>query len=213
MAYKQIPYTLEECDLPPEVAAFIADADRRCDLFYDQQLNKRFPRYVPSEPAQVYAALLHVTEQGLPLGKTFIEWCSGFGVATGFAALLGYEAHGIEIEETLVEKAEALITDHGLKAEFLPISYIADGLISYDALSGHDIVRDESFGHRTGMPRYDGMEIDIEEVDLFFVYPWPGEQEMMLKLFDAVAGEGAILVAYYGDRYLCLYRKLYDETY
>ena len=97
MAYKQIPYTLEECDLPPEVAAFIADADRRCDLFYDQQLNKRFPRYVPSEPAQVYAALRHVTERGLPLGEIFIEWGSGFGVATGFAALLGYEAHGIEI--------------------------------------------------------------------------------------------------------------------
>ena len=213
MAYKQIPYTLEECDIPSEVAAFIADADRRCDLFYDQQLNKRFPRYVPSEPAQVYAALRHVTEQGLPLGEIFIEWGSGFGVATGFAALLGYEAHGIEIEETLVEKAEALITDHGLKAEFLPISYIPDGFISYDALSGHDIVRDESFGHCTGMPRYDGMKIDIEEVDLFFVYPWPGEQEMMLKLFDAVAGEGAILVAYYGDRDLCLYRKLDDETY
>ena len=59
---------------------------------------------------------------------------------------------------------------------------------------------------------YEGMELDIEEVDLFFVYPWPGEQSMMLKLFDAVAGEGAILIAYYGDRDICLYRKLEDDA-
>ena len=51
------------------------------------------------------------------------------------------------------------------------------------------------------------MDHSLAEVDLFFVYPWPGEQEMMLKLFDAVAGPDAVLIAYYGDREICLYRK------
>ena len=214
MPYQEIEYDVEDIDLPDSVQAFIDEADQRGDQFYDQKLNKRYPRYVPSEPAQVYAALRHVTEQGLPLGETFVEWGSGFGVATGLAALLGYDATGIEIQEDLVEKARALIADQGLDAEFISTSYVPDGYLSYDALGGDDIIRDDSFGHSPDeSPRYEGMEVDIEEVDLFFVYPWPGEQEMMLKIFDAVAGEGAILVAYYGDRDICLYRKLEDEEY
>lgn len=215
MAYIQLPYEVEDIELPPRVKAFIEEADARCDQFYDDQLNKRFPRYVPSEPAQVYSALKYVTDQQLPLDTNFIEWGSGFGVGTGLASLLGYETTGIEIEPVLVEKAESLLADQGIDAEFLAISYIPEGYISYDALSGHDIVRDDSFGNSLDhQPRYEGMDIDVEEIDLFFVYPWPGEQEMMLKLFDAVAGEGAILVAYYGDQDICIYQKTdADDSY
>jgi hypothetical protein len=54
------------------------------------------------------------------------------------------------------------------------------------------------------------MDLGIDEIDLFFAYPWPGEQEMMLKLFDALAGEGAIFIAYFGDQDIHLYRKLDD---
>ncbi|MGJ8651086.1 MAG: class I SAM-dependent methyltransferase [Opitutaceae bacterium] len=208
MPYESIPYEVEEVPLPKRVAAFIDEADKRCDEFYDAKLNKRFPRYVPSEPAQVYAALQYVTKQGLPMGTNFVEWGSGFGVGTGLAALLDYDATGIEIETTLVSKAEELLADQGIDAEFIATSYIPEGYISYDAVGGGDIVPDDSFGHSLDhRPRYEDMDIDVEEIDLFFVYPWPGEQEMMLKLFDAVAGEGAILVAYYGDRDICIYRK------
>lgn len=206
--YQTIPFQLEELPLPKQFAAWITEADRRCDEFYDRELNKRYPRYVPSEPAQIYAALQYVTEQGLALGETFIEWGSGFGVATGIAALLGYQATGIEIEPDLVDMASALLEDQGIDADLLCTSYIPEGFISYDATGGSDLARDDSFGHQLEhSPRYEGMDCDIEEVDLFYVYPWPGEQEMMLKLFDAVAGEGAILVAYYGDRDICIYRK------
>lgn len=212
MAYIQLPYEVEDIELPPRVKAFIEEADARCDQFYDDKLNKRFPRYVPSEPAQVYSALKYVTDQRLPLDTNFVEWGSGFGVGTGLASLLGYETTGIEIEPVLVDKAESLLSDQGIDAEFLAISYIPEGYISYDALSGHDIVRDDSFGNSPDhQPRYEGMDIDVEEIDLFFVYPWPGEQEMMLKLFDAVAGEGAILVAYYGDQDICLYQKTEND--
>ena len=208
MAYEQIEYEVVEIPLPQKVQAFIAEADRRCDAFYDAQLNKRYPRYVPSEPAQVYAALKHVSDQSLPLGDTFLEWGSGFGVATGLAALLGYEATGIEIQEDLVAKAEDLLAHQGIDATFIPTSYIPDGFIEYENFGTTDIVCDNFVDGQAA--RYEDMDLDIAEIDLFFAYPWPGEQEMMLKLFDALAGEGAILVAYFGDKEINLYRKLDD---
>ena len=132
------------------------------------------------------------------------------GVATGLAALLGYDATGIELRKGLVDIARALHQSQGIDAQLLCTSYIPEGIIAYESVGGEDIVPDDSFGHDAGSALYtDGeTEIYIEEVDVFFVYPWPGEQEMMLKLFDAVAGEDAILITYYGDMDTCIYRKL-----
>jgi hypothetical protein len=127
-------------------------------------------------------------------------------VATSLAALLGYEATGIELEEGLVEIAESLALTHQTGADFIHTSYIPEGFLSYDHVGGSDIVPDDRFGHQAHTPYYEGMDIGLDEVDVFFVYPWPGEQEMMLKLFQAVASEDAILIAYFGDHEICIYR-------
>ena len=204
---KQIDYEAESPEVPEPFASLIQDADERWGKFWAQKLNKRYPRYVASEPAQVYAALRHVRDEGLALGERFIEWGSGFGVATSLAAQLGFEATGIELEDGLVAIAESLAEKHQTGAKFITTTYIPEGYISYDHVGGSDIVPDESFGHQAEPPRYDGMDIGLDEIDVFFVYPWPGEQEMMLKLFQSVASEDAILIAYYGDQEICIYRK------
>ena len=207
MTTQQIDYTPLPANLPREVSDLINHADALWEQFWAQKLNKRYPRYVASEPAQVYAALKHVRDEGLALGDRFIEWGSGFGVASSLASLLGFEATGIELEEGLVEIAEKLAEKHQTGAEFIATTYIPEGFISYDHVGGSDIVPDDSFGHQAEAPRYDDMDIGLDEIDVFFVYPWPGEQEMMLKLFDSVASEDALLIAYYGDQEICLYRR------
>ena len=204
---KQIDYEAESPEVPEPFASLIQDADDRWEKFWAQKLNKRYPRYVASEPAQVYAALKHVRDEGLALGERFIEWGSGFGVATSLASQLGFEATGIELEDGLVEIAESLAEKHQTGAEFITATYIPEGYISYDHVGGSDIAPDESFSHQAEPPQYDEMDIGLDEIDVFFVYPWPGEQEMMLKLFQTVASEDAILIAYYGDREICIYRK------
>ena len=212
MAYETIEYEPTASPLDGEVRGLVDAAGKRFEQFHAEKLNKRYPRYIASDPAQVYAALKWVTDRGLapPEGK-FIEWGSGFGIATGMAALLGYEATGIELRQGLVAIARELLESQGIEAEFLCTSYIPEGYIEYEIPGGCDLVPDDSFGHQLeGGPVYqdEHEDIDIAEVDLFYAYPWPGEQEMMLKLFDAVAGPDAILVAYYGDSEICIYRKL-----
>jgi hypothetical protein len=210
MAYQQMNYEPRSIKLGHTAQALVNAADKRFDDFYAKQLNKRYPRYIASEPNQVYAALKWVTDTGLAPGNQFVEWGSGFGVATGLAAILGYEAIGVELRKGLVEIARSLHARQGIESRFICTSYIPQGFIAYDISGGEDIVRDDSFGHEPGSAAYadEEDEIYLEEVDLYFVYPWPGEQEMMLKLFDAVASEGALLIAYYGDNDVCIYRKI-----
>ena len=206
MAYEQLPYEPADCVLPAAAAAWIAAAEQRYTEYQASGLHRRFPRYVPSEPAQVYAALKHVSDRGLPLGDCFVEWGSGFGVATGLAALLGYQATGIEIAAQLIGEARTLAARQPIDAEFIHCSYVPEGLVEYETLGTTDLEFD-SLGRDTS-PSYPGMDLPINEVDLFFAYPWPGEQSMLLKLFDLLAGDGAIFVAYFGDREVNLYRKL-----
>lgn len=209
MALAPIDYEPEALDPPEPFASLIAGADRCWDDFRARGLNRRFPRYVASEPARVYAALKHVRDHGLVFGDTFVEWGSGFGVATCLAAQLGFDATGIEIEPSLIGIAERLAEVHAPDACFLENSYVPEGFVDYRTIGGGDIVRDESFARGSDFrPSYPGMDLATDEVDLYFVYPWPGEQEMMLHLFDAVAGPDALLIAYFGDEEIQLYRKL-----
>ena len=203
---QQIDYEASCPELPEPYKSLVVHAEDLWTEFWAKKLNRRFPRYIASDPAQVYAALKYVRDEGLAYGDRFIEWGSGFGVATSMAAMLGYEATGIELEEGLVKISEKLADSHNTGANFITTSYIPEGYISYDHVGGTDIVPDDSFGHQSEPPHYAEMEIGLDEVDVFFVYPWPGEQEMMLKLFRSVASEDALLIAYLGDREIHLYR-------
>ena len=56
---KLIDYEAESPEVPEPFASLIQDADERWEKFWAQKLNKRYPRYVASEPAQVLS-LIHI---------------------------------------------------------------------------------------------------------------------------------------------------------
>jgi SAM-dependent methyltransferase len=211
----ELPTSMSIHTLPEPVAAVIQKSDRRWELFCGIQGNRRLPRFVPSEADLVFAALDFVTRQGLPPGRVFCEWGSGFGTGTCLAALLGYEAYGIEIEPELVDIARQMAHDFDIAAEFLCTSYIPEGFESYAGVGGEELVKSRTFTYPgealDAEPHYDGMAFDIAAIDLFFAYPWPEEQELMQQLFDAVAMEGAILIAYHSAKEICIYRKRFDS--
>jgi hypothetical protein len=52
------------------------------------------------------------------------------------------------------------------------------------------------------------MDLCPDEIDVVYVYPWPGELEMVYDLFDAIASDGAILIMYQGPDELYVYQKV-----
>lgn len=214
MAIEELDINLCPTELPKEVARLIQESERRWDQLFARRHHRRFPRFLPSDAALVFAAMDYVTRHDLAPGRVFCEWGSGLGTATCLAALLGYEAYGLEIEPELAALSREIARELAIAVEILCTSYIPEGYESYSGVGGEDLVRTDTFfslgaeiDHEL---RYEGMDIEIAAIDLFFVYPWPEEQELMQTLFDAVAVEGAILIAYYSDREICIFRKVRD---
>ncbi|MDH3213930.1 MAG: hypothetical protein OEM05_15735 [Myxococcales bacterium] len=86
--------------------------------------------FVPSDYAVVYGELA-----ALPRGS-FCEWGSGIGIATGLAELLGFEAHGIEIDAAMAAASRRLLADFGLSAtvetgDYLAIEHASDVYFTY----------------------------------------------------------------------------------
>ena len=215
MPLEEIELNLRGVELPERASALIEEADRRLDHLFETNRNRRVPRFLPSDPILLHAALDYLTREGIPPGRVFCEWGSGFGVGACLASLLGYQAYGLEIEADLVALAKELASDMGIEVQNLCTSYFPEGYGSYPAQGGAELMVPEPASRWEGaefaIPAYEGMDHDVDEIDLFYVYPWPGEQEMMHQLFDAVAAEDAVLIAYYGDKDISAYRKILDD--
>ena len=206
MSWQEIDLTLSDDPLPEDVVRLIEVAKLRQDEFYDAGLGLRFPKYVPSDPKVVYAAIAFLKDNGHIEGNVFCEWGCGFAIATGIASLVGMDAIGIEIEDELFERATALMKELDIPAEILQTDYLPWGFDEIQEMGGKELIPPESIstaGTEIAPPQYDGL--DPDEVDLFFVYPWPDQEEMMLDLFMALSSQGAVLLMYQGEGEISAY--------
>ena len=213
MSLEQLPFHPKPRDYPPEVAAMLAEAQKRFDAFFEAGLGRRYPRYLPSNPAAVFAGIVELQESGLLRGNTFCEWGSGFGIATCMASLLGFEAYGIEIEDHLADLSIQLAQDFNIPVEILCTSYLPEGYEEIEGIGGKDLLPPQasvSGGQKIDTtPTYDGL--DPDDVDLFFVYPWPGQEEFMMDLFHEVASEDALLLIHHADNSTTAYRRSFED--
>ena len=212
MVIEEIEIDFSKEQVPPQIESVIAESDKRIDAFFAAGENKRTPKYVPSDPVLFYKVLSSITRNDLPLGKVFCEWGSGFGVCTCIAAMLGYESFGLEINPKLAGYSREMAEDLGIPAQILETSYLPEGYESYSGIGGEYLIQDDKLDsredHTISELTYEGMDREIAEIDVFFAYPWPMEQEFMHELFGEIAVEGAILICYYKAGDICAYRKL-----
>ena len=189
--------------LPEEVERFLQDATERIEAFIAGRGSEPVVGFVPCDFVMTYRALAGIRRRHLAAGDTFLEWGSGFGVVADLAAMLGFEASGIEIEAELVEEAETLAAEYDLPATFVHGSFIptgADDLV--------DDLGEFSFIREGGPDGYEELGLDLDDFDVVFVYPWPGEAHVGLDIFDEYAGRGSLLVSYRGVEEIRMHRKV-----
>jgi hypothetical protein len=214
MALEEIAMEGPEARVSDKVARLIETCSRGWERFFVDNDDHQAPRFVPSVPERVFAVLEEVTTRNLPPNRVFCEWGSGFGTATCLAALLGYEAYGLEIDAELVRRSRAIARRLGIRVTVLCTSLFPEGYVASAGVHGAALVTPASVRdhHDTaearGPLRYDGMESAIADIGLFFAYPWPEERALMRQLFEAVAREGAILVVYHTDTDIRVLRKV-----
>lgn len=124
MCLAELDLPTNSAKVPRSVQSLLKEADRRIQCF---QRDCRVPGFVPSDFGKAYAALRSLAAAELAPGNIFCEWGSGFGVVTCIAAMLDFDAYGIEIESELVDASRQLAEDFDLSAEFVRGSFIPSG--------------------------------------------------------------------------------------
>ena len=186
--------------VPADLLAFLREAERRIERF---QIDHHIPGFVASDFVRVYSALRALADSNLAAGGLFCEWGSGFGVVSCLAAMLDFEAWGVEIEGELVDAARRLAEDFEIPATFVRGSFIPPGSkISLGDGDGFNWLSTE------GEDLQHEMDLGPEDFNVIFAYPWPDEEDVIERLFEQIAGDGAILVTYHSDERLRFRRKV-----
>jgi hypothetical protein len=186
-----------------KVEQLLDEAARRIDHFLQRPKTTANFCFVSSDFRGVDSHLHWILERQLTPGMAFCEWGSGYGVVTMLAALHQFDACGIEVQADLVERSRELAADFDIAAQFVCGSLIPEGgeeMVNY--------LEDLAYINTHAPNAYDELELDVDDFDLFYTFPWPGEERFCELLFDHYAASGALLLSYHGVEGFRLKRKV-----
>jgi len=181
--------------VPDDIVVFLREADLRVSQFLRNN-SLRAAGFVPSDFKTVYHALRAITDANLAPGISLCEWGSGFGVVASLAAMLEFKSYGIEIEKDLVDASRRLAGDFGLPVVFVQGSFIPSSAKSCAEEAYADNNAEYSWLVTDADDAYDELGLDPADFDVVFAYPWPGEEFLIMSLFEKYAAEDALLLMY-----------------
>lgn len=202
--------TLESIDIPDEIKqlSHSAEASRLIDLSHERieafmQANDSVTQnFVRCDFHLFDQSLTWIRQNHLLTGNRFCELGSGFGVAAMLASLHGLESVGIEIESYLVEQACDLAEELDLSAEFFCGSFVPRDMPNISDL-GSEVEHVEIHEGEV----YDEIGLEMNDFDLFFAFPWPGEEHFFEAVFESGAAMNAMLLTFRGRDGMHLMRK------
>jgi len=206
MALIRLAVTPTAGPLPERVATFIHAANQRIDTFYETRWKKPIIAFVPSDLEAAWRTFDALARSKLAPGRSFVEWGCGFAAVAGVASLTGFRACGIEIERQLVDEARKLMRDHQLEVEIVHGNFVPT-----DAGELGDCNVEFTWLAEGGPDGHDALGLDPRDFDVVFAYPWPGEEKVLHRLFDAYGETEALLVTFHGNAGLQVRRKVADE--
>lgn len=180
---------VETLEPPKDVAAFLADAEDEVDRVFAARDRGLAQGFFPSDHESVFATLAALRGR-VGEGASFCEWGSGLGVVAGLAAYLGYRACAIEVVPGLVARSRELLARHGLAVDVLQGSFVPEGFGEQVRLPADEEARTVLDAAR------EEVDVEIEDFEVIFAFPWPAEEEMFDRLFLAHAADGSVLVTY-----------------
>lgn len=211
MPLVEIELSNHDSNLPDEIVAFLREADLRVSQFLENT-PRRATGFVPSDFKTVYHALQAIADANLASGTSLCEWGSGFGVVASLASMLEFTACGIEIDKDLVDAARRLADDFGLPVEFAQGSFIPAGGEACAEEAYVDNNAEYSWLITDADDGYEELQLDPEDFDVIFAYPWPGEEYLITTLFEKYAAEGALLLTFDYLDTMHLRRKVSEQS-
>jgi hypothetical protein len=143
--------------------------------------------FVPSDLELTWRTLDAIAQSGIAPGRAFCEWGCGFGAIAGLATFAGFDAAGIEIERDLVDEAKWLAANFALKIDLVHGNLVPAGAEALADCDGNFTWLSEA-----GPDGHSALELEPDDFDLVFAFPWPGEEEVIFRLFDAFAAPEAL---------------------
>lgn len=200
---KLLPFDPPTLPLPERIVQLLNDADARIDEFQFEHRDTPVAAFVPSDFVLAYQSLAAIASLNLAPGRRFVEWGSGVGVVTCLAASLGFDAVGIEIENSLVRVSRELADDHGIAAEFC-----AGSFVPHDEEDLFDLSGDFNWVRTDAPSAYEELELEPDDFDVVYCYPWPGEEALSEELFAECGATGALLLSFHGQDGMRLRRRM-----
>ena len=197
----EIPDDIKQLPHPPGAEQLIDLANERIETFM-LATDSVTDNFVPCDFHLLDQSLTWIEQNNLLTGNRFCEFGSGFGVAALLTSLRSMESVGIEVESYLVEQASNLADDLGLSAKFYCGSFVPRDLEGI-----HELGRDMEHVEVHEGEVYEEIGLGLDDFDLFFAFPWPGEHTFFEAVFEAGAAVNSLLLSYRGRDGMHLIRK------